>query len=102
MSKMIFNTNHPMSFVDSGIEQERVTITTDSNGAGSATVTFNERIDYSSGREWGFWVTPSEFCDYKYSNVGADTVDISIQNAPASTDVTLTVVRIAERYVSLD
>lgn len=101
MSEMIMDSEHPQSYDETGIELVKADVTTDSNGVGTVTVNFNKSINYSSNQECGFWVTPTEFCDWKYGNVGASSVDISVRNAPASRTFTLTVVRMASLYTDL-
>ncbi len=99
---MIFNSAFPMDFQNSLIDIERVEVTTDSSGAATTTVSFEEAIDYSGGRSWGFFVEADEFCDTKWGNTGADTVDVSIQNAPADSTVRIAVLRAAERSTTTD
>lgn len=101
----IFNSGYPMGFDGSAIESEMATISTDSNGAGSTTINFQvaaRNHQWSADYRIGYAIEADSFCDVRYdepssNSVGTpDSVDVYIQNAPASSTVEVRVTRFIE------
>lgn len=98
----LFDAVNPFSYRSSGFDVERTSVTTDSNGDATVTVNFDHSITYTDNRDWGFFLSKRNYnFDWYYSDYGGSSVTITITNAPADTEITFEVFRVADRYNDL-
>lgn len=99
----VFHSDHPQAYDKSQVRAKVATISTDSNGDGSTTVTFDTWVD-TSGQEYAFILSADADGDLYWSNVSASfgnkTTDVTLNISGSSTtsgSVTVTAVLVAER-----